>query len=236
MPDVIVPWRGGCPHRERAFGWVRTRYEEVGWPVTVAAGGEPWIKSEAVMPAAEASSADVLVIADADVWTDGLPEAVRAVEVGAAWAKPHRMVHRLTEEATEKVLAGADWKNRTTEEKPYRGIAGGGVVVVRRKDLLDVPMDPRFVGWGQEDISLALALNALVGTPYICERDLVHLWHPPQPRLTRRYGSLENKRLLKRYIAAKRKPAEMRALIEEIHARRPDESNLLGGPPVSVGD
>jgi hypothetical protein len=83
----------------------------------------------------ERSSADVIVLADADVWTDGIPAAVKAVEDGAAWAVPHQLVRRLDENGGEA-------------ERPYVGIEGGGVVVAPREVILSCPLDVRFVGWG----------------------------------------------------------------------------------------
>ena len=79
MIEVIVPWRGGCPHREAAWRWARQRYT---WPVVEAPGGDPWIKGAALMPAVESSEAEIIVMADADVWCDELPETVQAVKGG----------------------------------------------------------------------------------------------------------------------------------------------------------
>lgn len=204
-------------------------YDVLGWPVNVAEGGAPWVKANAVNPAVAASSADVVVIADADCLTDGLPEAVRAVELGAPWAKPHSMVHRLSRKATEALYGGemvADY-----DQRPYQGVAGGGFIVARRETLLNVPMDPRFVGWGQEDLAQATALHSLVGPAWLGDADLIHLWHPPQQRLDRTWGSVESKRLLKRYAAAKRKPDRMRELMKEIHDYQPSDSPLHDPSP-----
>lgn len=210
MPEVIVPFAGDCPHRRRALEWVTARHE---YPVTVAYGGVPWVKAEAIGPAIEQSSADIIVLADADCWTDGLPEAVRAVELGAPWAKPHKMVYRLTEGSTRAFMAGKSWTE--LDQQPYQGIAGGGFVVAPRETLLDVPMDKRFVGWGQEDIAFAMALHVLAGPAWLGDADLIHLWHPPQERMTRRKGSPESWALFRRYQAAKRKPDLMRELLKE---------------------
>lgn len=228
MPEVIVPFAGDCPHRQKALEWVTANHV---WPVTVAYGGVPWVKAEAIRPAIEASSADIIVLADADCWTDGLDEAVRAVELGAPWAKPHKLVHRLSEASTRAFMAGESWTE--LDQQPYHGVAGGGFVVARRETLLDIPMDPRFVGWGQEDIAFALALHTLAGDAWLGDADLIHLWHPPQPRMTRMWGSPESKRLLKRYLAAKAKPDLMRSIVEEIHAHTNSfESPLLNREPV----
>lgn len=220
--EVIVPWRGGCPHRDAARSWVTERYAEhhPEWRVRFMSTEDrgPWVKAKAVMPAVRASRADVIVVADADVWTDGLEQAVRAIVCGVAeWAIPHAKVYRLAEAATGAVLAGeAPSEDLELAEMPRDGVEGGGLVVSTRATLLDVPLDPRFVGWGQEDSSLGVALHCLAGPPWRGVADLFHLWHPPQQRLDRRWGSFDGKRLHARYVAARENPDAMRALIAEV--------------------
>lgn len=146
MVEVIVPFAGACPHRARALAWVRGRYP---WPVTVAeAPAGPWCKAAAVMPAVRNSSADVVLVADADVFTDGIHDAVAEVQAGAPWAIPHRGVHRLDEQGTAAVLAGEPWQVQTLAERAYLGVMGGGIVVAPREVILSVPLDARYVGWG----------------------------------------------------------------------------------------
>lgn len=184
------------------------------------------------MPAVAACSETVLVIADADVWSDGIPEAVGEIEERKhQWAKPHRSVYRLTEKSTEQFIAGADHRDLELERSRYFGVAGGGIVVARRETLLDVPMDPRFVGWGQEDAAWALALSTLAGEPSAGKRDLIHLYHPAQPRLSARMGSTESWRLFRRYKSARRSPQAMRSLLEEIHVDDPDQPAVHGSSP-----
>jgi hypothetical protein len=212
--EVILPWRPGCEHRELALAWVAPRYP---WPVTVATAppGE-WCKAAAVAPAAEASTADVLVIADADVWCDGTADAVEAVIDGHPWAMPHTLVHRLTPGATAVMLAGREPDPAyRVEERPYRGVMGGGIVVLPRETYLHCPLDPRFTGWGQEDASWATALTTLAGDRWRGTSDLIHLWHPPQPRLTRKIGSADGETLHRRYELALNDPARMSLLVEE---------------------
>ena len=188
------------------------------WPVTVApAPGGPWCKAAAIAPAAAAAAdADVLIIADADVWTDGLAAAVDAVTSGLTpWAIPHRLVHRLTPAATDRLLNDRPVKLVEHDERPYAGIAGGGIVVLTRAALAATPMDPRFTGWGQEDQAWGVALHVLHGLPWRGDADLLHLWHPPQQRATRKIGSPEGQALHRRYLRARRDPAQMRALLQE---------------------
>ena len=212
---VLIPWRGGCPDRERALRWVSAQHEH---PVTICEppDGE-WCKAHAVNPAAQASSADIIVVADADVWTDGIPAATEAVKQGAPWAIPHRTVHRLTPAATDRLIDGRRDKLGTVE-RPYTGVPGGGVVVIPRALLIDVPLDPRFIGWGQEDVSWSAALTTLAGRPWRGTAPMWHLWHPPQPRVSRKTGTRDGQRLHLRYHAARHKPDQMRALIEEARA------------------
>lgn len=217
MVTVIVPWRAGCPQRQRAWEWVQARYacRHPGWTIVQAQAPDgPWCKATAVMPAIAAARDDVVVVADADVWCNGLQDAVDAVRNGlVAWAIPHLLVRRLTEPATAALLAGG--AATETCERPYRGLQGGGVVVARRDVLLDTPLDHRFTGWGQEDASWAVALRTLHGQAWRGSHDLIHLHHPPQERATRKVGSPAGQLLHRRYLAARRDPARMRALLQE---------------------
>jgi len=216
---VVVPFRGGCPHRERAWRWLRERYAAIhpGWDLVEAPAPEgEWCKAAAVNPVVEASGAEVVIVADADVWCDEFERAAMAVVCGqASWAMPHKMVHRLDEVGSAAVLAGESWKGQPLAQKPYEGVWGGGIVVAERAVLLDSPLDPRFRGWGQEDTSWALALRTLHGPGWRGDAPLVHLWHPPQSRMNRLRGSHEGWELHCRYRQARGKPVVMRALVEE---------------------
>lgn len=115
-------------------------------------------------------------------------------------------------------MAGADLDGLETAERVTRGVPAGGILVARREALLEAPLDSRFVGWGQEDMAIGIAMRALFGRPWEPRRPtpLVHLWHPPQERLTRKWGSLEGRSLVRRYERARRDPDQMRRLLEEI--------------------
>jgi hypothetical protein len=167
------------------------------------------------MPAVRSCPDGIVIVADADVWTDGLSDAVRAVSEGASWARPFSFIHRLTREGTAAVLRGERWRDQPLEEC-HRGVLGGGMVVARRETLLRIPMDPRFVGWGQEDEAFGAALRTLAGRPWHGRSALVHLWHPPQRRQSRRKGSDAGWELYVRYMEGRRDPVAMRRLLKEI--------------------
>lgn len=224
--SVIIPWRPE-PGRERVFAWVRRRWREhfPTWQVvTGAAPDGPWRKGLAVRDGLARATGSTIVVADADVWSDGIEAAVDEVAAGRArWAMPHTLVRRLTQEATDKVLAGGPVDGPTVETHP--GMAGGGLVVLHREVARGVPMDPGFAGWGQEDQAWAAALETLAGPMWRGPADLVHLWHPPAARQSRQVGSPEGLARYRRYLDARDQPAEMRALLAEFC-----ESPLEGSP------
>lgn len=218
MATVLVPWRGGDPHREAAWRWVRERWRNLPHPVVRCwSQSGPWRKGEVIRDFSRQVDDEILILADADVWCDGIEAAIEAVEAGAGWAAPHQKVHRLTERATDYLLRGCcEPLALDTIEDPYNGIPGGGIVVVRRKTLLEVPFDPRFNGWGGIDTSWRDAMLTLIGAPRRGRDPLFHLYHPPQPRRTRKVGSRENDLLRRRYVRATGRRKQMRALLAEI--------------------
>jgi hypothetical protein len=209
---VVVPWRPGDPHRHAAWDWLRPRYR---WPVVEGWCDGEWCKAAAVADALDRTDAEVLVVADADVWTDGVGQALEAVAEGWEWAVPHGDVHRLDRDATEAVVAGGPFGGGL-DEKPYPGHPGGGVVVLPRSIYEQCPLDPRFIGWGGEDDSWGTALRTMFGRPWRGEAPLWHLWHPPQPRMNRFVGSRESHNLAHRYRRAAHDPAAMRFLLSEV--------------------
>jgi hypothetical protein len=210
--EVIIPFAGADPYRQRALTWAT---ERCNFPYKLAVGDLPFNKAMTLMPAIERSSAKIVVAHDADVWTPGLANAIQAVEDGAAWAIPHWSVYRLSEDATRAVLGGSGWPGQPLARPVYTGVAGGGVVVALRDTLLDIPMDPRFQGWGQEDESWAMALWCLLGEPWRGEDPLVHLWHPLEDRDGQRTGNQVSWTLRNRYASVRYDQPGMRQLLQE---------------------
>lgn len=213
---VIVPLRLHCPQREAAWAWVRGRYESEHpeWEIVTGDAPGPWVKALAVSDALSRTDADRIVIADADVWVDNLAEAVGLLDEHPI-VIPHRLLKRLDRATTERVLAGRSCAHRY-DRPPYIGRAGGGITVLRRSTWDAVPMDPRFVGWGQEDDSWCIAFTTVYGRPITRLRaDMIHLWHPPQARKNRSTGSTEGRQLQQRYELAADDPDAMRALLAE---------------------
>lgn len=150
--SVVIPWRGGCPERERAFDFVRTQFAQKHPDWTLCVGTDAsdggWHKGAAVTDALASASGEIIVQADADVWCDDLAPAVAAVKNGAPWAIPHTLVKRLSSEATTALLTGQPWGHFPLAQQPYQGIPGGGMLIAPREVIRSIPIDPRFTGWG----------------------------------------------------------------------------------------
>lgn len=220
--SVLIPWKAGCPYREESFAYVKEWFRlntPPSWQIIIAEhDSDPFNKAQALRDGFKQSFGKIIVVHDSDLFCAGLIDAVNHVEQRYKWAIPHLNVHRLTPEASRKVLDGTDPNEvlRDTHEKPYRGVIGGGIVVLRRDLFESCPPDNRFTGWGGEDESWGHALRIVAnGSPVRGHAPLVHLWHPPQERMNRTYGSVESKMLVERYRRASRHRGLMMNLINE---------------------
>lgn len=191
--SILVPRLsdGGGP-RDQSWAFVRERYAALypTWEIVEGVVSEgPWRKGAAVADALEKSRGRTIVVADSDcvLPAPALQEAVNVVESRAApWVVPHRLVKRLSAEATERILAERDFVPPYEEEfsrAPYEGFAGGGFFVVDASAYAATGGMPRsFSGWGAEDEATAVVLDTLLGPHTRLDYDLWHLWHPPAQR------------------------------------------------------
>lgn len=207
---VLIPYGNETPWRKMALDHVKKWYtEELESPrVEVGYHSTPWCKAQAVASALARTTEPVVIIADADCVTSGLKPAVRAVQQGAAWAMPHLKVYRMGQAASKHIFEGANpgsltGQIRWLDQNPYKGYEGGGITVLRRDVYLNCPLDPGFVGWGQEDEAWAMALNGLHGPPWRGVAPLYHLWHEKPPRISRYAGSPESLARLRLYKEAR---------------------------------
>lgn len=210
---VIVPLDANLPEDRRTlWSFVKNHYSthHPDWPVVEGVTSEAlWCKGDAIAKALAQTTADILVIADADciVPPEALAWAVDAVEKGAPWAVPHHLVHRLSEAVTRNYLSGVPLSlplnPKEYSRPPYAGYPGGGILVVRRRIYEAVGGIPLgFKGWGSEDQCLALLLDTLAGEHVRGTADLIHLYHAPQP--TRKTPEA-NSRLFRKIKAAAHK-------------------------------
>jgi hypothetical protein len=184
-------------------------------------GNAEWSKGRAVAHGVSRSRSPIIVVADADVTVppEALGYSIIAVMHGAAWSMPHGIVHRLSRRGTNAVyLAESELLDAPTfklTERTHVGPHGGGMVVTTRAAYEATGIDPRFTGFGGDDISFARALDTLVGP---CERfdfPMTHLHHERTPRRPGNRGSTENEALAARYMIADGDADAMRSIIAE---------------------
>lgn len=221
---VLVPVGLSDEWRAAALDYVLAWYARHFPSWTVHVGQlEPdleWSKGAALAMARQLAPADAstLVLADADSFTmdpASLADAVAAVELtGHPYATPHGRVYRLTEEETGRVESIDGFVPRLghTCRPVYEGPLGGGITVVSAEVFDDIGgVDPRFLGWGGEDICLGYALQTLHGDGPRIPGSLVHLWHPhPAPDLR---GSEASEQLVAEYKSARGVKHRMRSVL-----------------------
>jgi GT2 family glycosyltransferase len=218
--SIVMPYTSDDQHRQAARRYVLDWYarHHPGWELVEGDCAGEWSKGRALADAVSRASHDVLVLADADsfVPADVLNEAVSRVAAGAGWVMPHRTVYRLSQAHTDRVYAGADPQPRDTCRPAYRGVIGGGITVLTRDTWRTVGgIDPRFVGWGGEDMAFGWALETLCGPPVHLTAPLFHLWHKQEAQGDHQRGCPESEALAGRYRQARNQPDVMRALIAE---------------------
>jgi hypothetical protein len=185
---VVLAYRdSGCPHRQAAYRYVTDHVWRGFSEVRVCdSGSAPFSRGGSFNQGAERSAADVLVFSDADVVPGGmeLAAAIATAADSGATVYPYTEYVRLSPKGTDVVIArewlghdnaNFDWPDPVTNSV-------GGIFVVRRDSYLSVGgCDPRFVGWGFEDVAWSATSATLLGDHARIAGDLLHLWHPWDP-------------------------------------------------------
>jgi len=226
---VVVPFMSEEPFRCHALAHVLKHLEAQGlefvWGGAVWDGR--WTKGDAVDDLVDGTDSEGVVVHDADVLVspEALSRSMLAVAAGAPWSMPHGMVYRLNRQATMQLYGEGLGEIRALHARSLAHPAhvappGGGIVCLSRGAYdLSGGIDPRFVGFGGDDISWARALDTLVGPCWALDAPMWHLFHPRTPRRPGNRGSEENEALAARYGDAAGHPLLMADLIAEHRAR-----------------
>lgn len=233
--SLLVPLGTGHNEtRDLNWEWLRARWEALrpSWEIVEGfAPADRWCKAQAVADAASRATGDVWVICDADLWVESWPTLKEAAAVAAThtWVVPCGNVYRLAPDATRRIVAEdpdrpVDWPVARSElanghkrNAFYRLFPGGGIFAITPEAYHRAGgFDPRFVGWGGEDLAFAAALNTLVGPPVRLEASVWHLYHQLS-RQAAKIGrpSAPNDRLCRRYLHAEGDPAAVRSIISD---------------------
>ena len=197
--SILVPFTDDG-HRASTWDWVRRRWEATVPDAEIVVGVDPgtppgpYSKTAAVNDAYTRATGDVFIIADADAWME--PEAVhRAVDVARRTNKlvvPWKFILRIDEAQTREVLLYDPASPFTVTENmratAFNGpdpLSAGTMLVISREAFETVEgMDPRFRGWGMEDVAFGRACSAILGPTVYGNEEVVSLHHPRPVRST----------------------------------------------------
>jgi hypothetical protein len=244
--SLLVPFRPSVhhPHRARLWRWLRDYWRHELPEAEIVIGrstSHAFSKTEAVNDAARRARGGIFVLLDSDAYLAGsaIMEATRQIEEAAErghhlWFVPYRNLYRLTEESTELVL-------ESDPSHPYRfstpppedavestegsmhGHHYGAMCLIMPREAFETVgcMDPRFKGWGGEDVAFLLALDTLYGKHKSLKNDILHLWHPSIGKTVTdkmwegQHSPGVNNNLAVRYHRAHGDSVKMRILVDE---------------------
>lgn len=235
--SVLVPFRAEAGEagriRRQNWEWLEQRWKVLLPEAEIVTGtddGQPFSKTCAVNDAYSRASGDVFVIADADSWVpvrhvrSSIEYVLRRQVLVVPWTIAHRLTAadtirlRRLDPSTEHPFTQAMRKN-VSDYRPSPSTAAMVIVVTREGFERVGGMDPRFRGWGAEDVAFGLACGALLGLTKIILGEAYALYHKrPREngkRVWENDTGLHNVPLGERYWAAKGDPAAMTELCQE---------------------
>lgn len=183
--SILIPW---LPEPTRIDGWRYVRNTLIArhpdWEVLSVANPGRWSKAAAINHAVEQSTADILIIHDADVicHPKALAKAVELISEGWAWCSPLNRLNRLDRETSLEIMRGELDPSDGLPGRKYQEIftPGCGAVVLPRDAWEKVNgWDERFQEWGGEDYAIGCALDTLWGEHCELDAPAWHLWHTP---------------------------------------------------------
>ena len=186
-------WRANLPEAEFIIGQDEAAAEKL-----------PFSKSVAVNNAVSKSRGEILAIVDADAYLPIQSVLRCAKEIKLAkrrgyklWFVPYRRLYRLTEEASDKILASdpahpleipspppdGSFSNITEHQgTPVSAIGHwyGAMAQIMSREAFDFVggWDTRFKGWGGEDHAAMVATDTLYTPHKTLPGPIFHLWHP----------------------------------------------------------
>ena len=251
--SIIIPFRCPDPTHPRARNviWLK-KYWKAQLPGAEIIMGEdpdlnvPFSKCVAINNGVAKSKGDVLVLIDADGYMaiNDLLACVEEIRLARKkghklWFVPYRKFYRLTQAASELILASdpqhpVEFPTPPNEDHYYKGEPDkghwyGAMCQIMPREAFDAVggWDPRFRGWGGEDHAAMRAMDTLWAPHKTMPSQILHIWHPQignngvqdfvwkDRRWDGQNDSAVNNRLSWRYYWATGKPQIMRKLLDE---------------------
>ena len=198
MISVLVPFRANGPRdvRIKSWKWIEQRWRHLLPEAEICVGtdtGQPFSKSVAVNDAYSKSHGDMLVIVDADSWIEegNLMTGIRNAYARERLIVPWWTAYRLTKTDSEIIMKSDPAGENPVDTRMRENAAGTGpspasaamVLCIQRVSFERVGgFDPRFRGWGSEDVSFGLSCWTLLGRNEYGMGEAFALYHP-QPHI-----------------------------------------------------
>lgn len=201
--SLLVPFRDDHGKgRLDNWIWLRKYWEHFLPEAEIIEGdspGEPFSKTCAINTAFKKSTGDVIILLDADCFIDPSVILNCAKEIRAGrkrspkeniWFIPYKHFFRLTEETT-KIMLSSNPKNPVKIETPPDpkqinpsngsgfGHWFGALIQIHPRETFELVhgMDPRFRGWGGEDVAFTIAVDTLIGPHRLTDNQVLTFWH-----------------------------------------------------------
>lgn len=210
--EVLVPHRD----REKSLERHLQQWDELGWKTHVAdCDEEVFTRARAINKAAErATKADVLIITDVDMVLADPYRALEAAEIAHAnycYVCTFTEMWPITQEGTRRLQHGQRPLKRHIQEKVAL-IWGAPAAVPRRLFDRVGGMDPRFYGYGHEDLAFLYVTDAYGSGKQRVPGIAYHQWHDEN---TYKHWNIQNATLASRYKDALGNKRKLRAIIRE---------------------
>ncbi len=217
-PHVCIPFRPVDSEREANLARTRQQWDALGWPVHLGDHeGESFCRGEAINAAAREATddgADVLIVADCDFLLDSTSQAEQGVETALrddAYVVCFSFMRALGQQGTNAVREGRNWVNQDVLENI--GMIWGNCFAIPTDLFWRVcGFDPRFRGWGAEDIAFLVAASTMGGPKSRITGGSFHLTHPTNED---REFLPENNALASHYRSADGDPEAMAVILAE---------------------
>lgn len=251
--SLLVPFRNDSGSRGRIWAWLKQYWAHVLPEADLVIGsddGTPFSKTVALTDAAGRARGDVYVLLDADCYISSkvimdCTERIRQARKRKrrVWFVPYRRFYRLTQETTELILNSSPVEPYSFRCPPLdsaienpNGVAhghwyGAMIQIIPSEAFWAVGgMDPRFRGWGGEDISFVRAVDTVYAKHKTTNNEVWHLRHErigdawDMHMWEGQQKALENGPLAIRYRIAWGDRAKMLALVKEYAGELPTEN------------
>ncbi|GAA2774188.1 hypothetical protein [Streptomyces lavendulae] len=215
---IAIPWRAQ-PGRDLAHSLTLRHWAELlpeAQVVHADYGGELFSLAgsrNAGVRLAEKIGADIVIICDADTLVQAEPigSAIEGARTSGKVHLPYEYCRTLGVDGSAQYRDGVPLPE--CDAIPVYGSTGGVYVTTPSSWWAHGGQDPRFRGWGYEDVAWFIAHETLLGEPVRHEGDIYPLHHPSAPKDA---PILEaNYALLARYGEASGDPEAMRRIIAE---------------------